>query len=431
MTLSGKRVACTAVYVYAYFPGYLIYLKVRKAKQLKEKKDSCPRCNVIFTCRPDNIDQCDCSKITLTKEEYRYISSVSSVCLCNTCLKDLQKEYNKKFHFNKPNNKVSGRTGLLLLIFLFSMKSLLSQTYAPAAGQAGTTAMYKDSSAFIAWVSSCNVTRGYQNISDPSLGFASVGDGSLAAGKALSNGVVSLGDGGTAICSFSNQIVNGPGFDFAVFENSIDDSFLELAFVEVSSDGINYFRFPAHSLTDTLQQTGSFGSTDPVKINNLAGKYRAGYGTPFDLQELAGIPGLDVNAIIHVKIIDVIGSINSSYTSRDKNNHKVNDPWPTPFPSSGFDLDAIGVIHQKSATWLREVSGVQAIQVFPNPANRGQIITISHKEDILGVEILDACGTRISSGSVKTINTEAMVPGMYMLRILSPAGYFTTRVVIF
>ena len=88
--------------------------------------------------------------------------------------------------------------------------------------------------------------------------------------------------------------------------------------MEVSSDGVNYFRFPATSYTDTTVQTGSFGSTDATKINNLAGKYRALYGTPFDLEELKNENGLDVNNITHIKIIDVVGSIQNQYASRDQ-----------------------------------------------------------------------------------------------------------------
>jgi hypothetical protein len=33
----------------------------------------------------------------------------------------------------------------------------------------------------------------------------------------------------------------------------------------------------------------------------------------------------------------------------------INDPWPTPFASSGFDLDAVGVINQSpqmNANWI-------------------------------------------------------------------------------
>ena len=159
-----------------------------------------------------------------------------------------------------------------------------AQPYPPIVGQPGSTAIYKDSSAFVNWVTSCKVVRGLQDVSTPTLGLANGGDSSMVIGIAGTNGVVSLGDGGSATCTFQYPIKNGIGNDFAVFENSFDDTFLELAFVEVSSDGINFVRFPSHSLTDTTLQTNTFGTTDATKINNLAGKYRGSYGTPFDLQ---------------------------------------------------------------------------------------------------------------------------------------------------
>jgi len=42
------------------------------------------------------------------------------------------------------------------------------------------------------------------------------------------------------------------------------------------------------------------------------------YGTPFDLEEMIGIIGLNVDSITHVKVIDVVGSINPLYASYDK-----------------------------------------------------------------------------------------------------------------
>ena len=101
------------------------------------------------------------------------------------------------------------------------------------------------------------------------------------------NGIVSLGDGGYAVLSFERPIKNGPGWDFAIFENSFSDTFLELGLVEVSSDGLNYFQFESTSLTQDTLQIDAFGSINPEMINNLAGKYRATFGTPFDLEELA------------------------------------------------------------------------------------------------------------------------------------------------
>src|SRR5205809_670971 len=92
--------------------------------------------------------------------------------------------------------------------------------FAPPVAQPGTTAIHKDSSVFVNWASQCNIMRAYQNCSDTSAGFASVGDSTMALGIAGSNGVVSLGDGGFAILQFPYPITNGAGYDFAVFENS-------------------------------------------------------------------------------------------------------------------------------------------------------------------------------------------------------------------
>lgn len=252
------------------------------------------------------------------------------------------------------------------LIFNLFVTGLLAQFPGPV-GTLGTTAMHTDSSAFIAWGTQCKITRGYQDISNTSLGFASVGDSSMVIGKA-DGSIVSLGDGGIAIVTFSNPITNGTGSDFAVFENAFNNSFLELAFVEVSSDGVNYFRFPPTSNLPTSPQYTNDAAMDATKIDNLAGKYKVLYGTPFDLQELNGIPQLNINSITHVKIIDVIGSINAAYGTQDKNNNTINDPWPTPFNSSGFDLDAVGVINQ-SAVGVEEHSKDLSLKIYPNPSS--------------------------------------------------------------
>lgn len=244
-----------------------------------------------------------------------------------------------------------------------------SQAFAQFAGPVGnpnTTAIHKDSSVFVAWAKSCQVVRGYQDISNPSLGYASVGDSSKAIGKADGTGVVSLGDGGYAVLTFTNPICDGPGWDFAVFENSFNGTFLELAFVEVSSDGINFYRFPSVSNLPTSPQYDNAANMDCSKINNLAGKYLVNYGTPFDLQELSGIPSLDITHITHIKIIDVVGSINPQYATYDSNGNIINDPWPTPYPSCGFDLDAVGVIHQQ-VTGIETLTYLLKVNVFPNP----------------------------------------------------------------
>ena len=37
----------------------------------------------------------------------------------------------------------------------------------------------------------------------------------------------------------------------------------------------------------------------------------------------------------------------NDYSRCDSQGHQINDPWPTNFPTGGFDLDAVGVINEK------------------------------------------------------------------------------------
>ena len=235
--------------------------------------------------------------------------------------------------------------------------------------------------------------------------------------------VVSLGDGGSAILTFAHAIKNGNGPDFAVFENSFDDYFLELAFVEVSSDGERFVRFPATSLTQTVRQIGGSGRVDASYINNLAGKYRSGYGTPFDLAELADSTGIDINNITHVRIVDAIGSIDPQYASYDAFGHMVNDPWPTNSYSSGFDLDGIAVLHQVGEG-IDDVTVAQ-MSIYPNPVVDCLIIsgaagTEAVLYDMTGRQLF--CWTIVSDQ--QQLNTSTLDQGIYILRV----GDMTFRV---
>jgi hypothetical protein len=290
--------------------------------------------------------------------------------------------------------------------------------------------MYKDSSAFEGWASNCIVTRGYQDIAIISGGYATVGVDSNGTRKASVNPVVSLGDGGSAILTFTSPIKNGAGYDFAVFENSFSDVFLELAFVEVSSDGINYFRFPCTSNTQILTQIGPFDNTgDATKLNNLAGKYRANYGTPFDLQELQSIVGLNINNITHVKIIDVVGNINAPYATFDKNSIPINDPYPTAFGSGGFDLDAVGVINQLPVG-LNELELLKAsVHLYPNPTNRF-INIVSNNYDIKSLVLTDVNGRMILEAVENNINLTELQNGFYFLKISTIEGLSITKKII-
>jgi hypothetical protein len=186
-----------------------------------------------------------------------------------------------------------------------------------------------------------------------------------ALGKATSDtyDIVCLGNGGRITMTFSKAIADGPGFDFAVFENGNTDTFLELAWVEVSSDGTHFSRFPNFYATNIV--IGTYAGHDTTMIYGLASKYKQAYGTPFDLHELTetyntamsgsnsvytaeyksaltnNFPYLDTNNVRYVRIIDIIGD----GSAKESSGRSIYDPTPT-FGSGGFDLEAIGVINQ-------------------------------------------------------------------------------------
>lgn len=204
---------------------------------------------------------------------------------------------------------------------------------------------------FTGWATGvASLARGPQDLTAPGAGLASYGTATDAIG-AQDGRLVSLGDGGAITLGFASGIANGAGADFAVFENGFAIAgtslvYAELAFVEVSSNGADFFRMPAVSLTDPSTQVAAFDGIDPTDVHNLAGGFGGGEGTPFDLADLAGVsPLLDVNAVRYVRMVDVVGSVDPAYGTRDSQGRLVNDPFTTPFASGGFDLDAVGVIH--------------------------------------------------------------------------------------
>ena len=175
---------------------------------------------------------------------------------------------------------------------------------------------------------------------DDSVSLGDLGPEELAAG--LPPGSITLG--------FPAPITDGPGPDFAVFENGFpvgSGFFGELAFVEVSSNGVDFARLPSRSLTP--EAVGPFGLIDATEVFGLAGKHtNAGglsFGTPFDLADLRNHPlvgagRLDPTRVVLVRLVDVPGSGDFA----DGAGAPVYDPWPTS-SSGGFDLDAVGVLH--------------------------------------------------------------------------------------
>ncbi len=205
-------------------------------------------------------------------------------------------------------------------------------------------------------------------------------DTKKALGKATSSDtsdVLVLGDGGSIILGFDRAIRNGAGYDFCVFENALNDTFLELAFVEVSTDGSHFVRFPNFYLgTKPVGSDGDVGGgvNDPTLIYNLGSKYRIGYGSGYDLQELADVYSyildhydfdtktaksssmfsteymrdflnnynyLDLDNVNYVRIADIVGD----GKTLDSGGNPIYDAYPTS-GTPGFDLSGVGVLNE-------------------------------------------------------------------------------------
>jgi hypothetical protein len=240
--------------------------------------------------------------------------------------------------------------------------------FAPPPGQPNSTAVDQDDAAIEAWATGyrdytpgTNLDAEFQT-PEKSVGEAGNSDGANAG---VIYDIVSLGRGGSITVTFSRPIVNGPGYDFAVFENSFDDTFLEFGRVRVSSDGINFVAFPALSLVPS--PVGGFGSVDATDVAQVAGKYRGGFGTPFDLEQLRDRSGIDLNDVRYVKIADIVGDGSAAnkltpaslayylgvgeaelpgalVTLAENAPAAIYDVYPT-IGSAGFDLDAVAVMN--------------------------------------------------------------------------------------
>lgn len=224
--------------------------------------------------------------------------------------------------------------------------------------------------------------------------FAVWADPNKALGKATGDyrDVVSLGDldqsqigmslePGQITLAFGEPVRDCNGYDFVVFENGLVSNyntgggsikgqmFAELGYVEVSSNGVDFVRFPSVSLTAGL--VGMYGTIEISDIYNLAGKHPNGNGvctgTPFDLSEITQeedvVSGVvDINNISYIRIVDIPGSgdfedeavehieagswpVWDFYVSK----HPIYDAWLT-FESSGVDLEAVGILEEQSCS---------------------------------------------------------------------------------
>jgi hypothetical protein len=309
-----------------------------------------------------------------------------------------------------------------LFFFVLFPFLLNAQSFHPAPGDPNSNAIKKDSSCFVAWATGGTVTRGFLNISDTTSEIsgsnkASFGNLSLALGPATGSvtDVLSLGDSGVATLSFDQFMIDGPGYDFAVFENGFTDNYIELAHIEISSDGIHFFRFPSTTEVPLDIQMGNASFSDCRMVNNLAGKYKVGYGTPFDISDIADDVNLDKFAVKYIRVIDAIGAISGNHTTTDQFGTIINDPFPTAFESGGFDLEAIGIINGTLGISDLELLHVQA---FPNPMT-DQLTIILSGNAVLMIYGQDGRLMKESNHiNSSTLSLTDLAPGIYNLVVI-------------
>lgn len=172
--------------------------------------------------------------------------------------------------------------------------------------------------------------------------------------------LLSLGNGGRIILEFlDNIVVDGPGFDLAVFENALiqigdtDYSFCEAAVVAVSQDGEIFYTFPFDFIPPP--EGGRLGRM--IDYIGFAGIHPTYSNPENDIDPLdPAISGGDFFDLADVgltwarfvKIIDT-GVPGTPFETRDGDGDVVDDPGNLYIDPGigklGFDLDAVAAIH--------------------------------------------------------------------------------------
>ncbi|MDF1838081.1 MAG: hypothetical protein P1V35_09450 [Planctomycetota bacterium] len=173
--------------------------------------------------------------------------------------------------------------------------------------------------------------------------------------------VLTLGSGGDVTLGFDRTITNGPGADFVVFENTFEwmsNTFPEVAMVEVSTNGVDFARFPmrydgphdffagSFDMTPWGSYSGVTGHVPPLANvdTNVLSPFNPmeGGGEGFDLADLSDhvlvLGGMvDLNAIHYIRLVDLEAGA------------EVDSRLVTVFDSGGAlgnaDIDSVAVVH--------------------------------------------------------------------------------------
>jgi hypothetical protein len=190
--------------------------------------------------------------------------------------------------------------------------------------------------ALVAWndyaTSAPSVSPGPSAAGSPNSALGPPSGQGLFAGSVL---VYTLGVQGSITLAFTSPILDGPGTDFIVCENPFylqgtTILFAEAMYVEVSTDGVHFVRFPTRysgppapipptSGAAPAWYTG-FAGIMPVSADPFAGvnplNVVLGGGDAFDLEDLVGEPSVelgdvDLQNIGYVRLVDVEAGIDT------------------------------------------------------------------------------------------------------------------------
>lgn len=163
--------------------------------------------------------------------------------------------------------------------------------------------------------------------------------------------VLSLGDGGVIVLEFVDNIaINGPGPDLIIFENAFfaggdpENVFCEVAFVEVSQDGIEYHRFPNDYDPDGTPVNNPDNWTGFAGVAPVLSRPDNGID-PTDPDTAGGdLFDLDDVGLEWVRYLRIIDTGEGDTAATDDDGDIIYDPGLPGGTMAGFDLDAVAAV---------------------------------------------------------------------------------------
>ncbi len=125
----------------------------------------------------------------------------------------------------------------------------------------------------------------------------------------------------------------------------------------------------------------------------------------------------------------MVGNI-YEYATYDIYENPINDPWPTPFESSGFDLDAVGIIHDKEHTAIGQFNKIE-YSIGPNPFS--DFLKINDLKEGVEINIFNLDSEHIfnfkvdKEGSV-LIKGNNLPKGLLLLQIIEDGNSITRKI---